>query len=177
MINNDPERERETPEETVRVTGRNGEIWRAYVRGTTHEALAKVHNISRQRIGQIIRQVQESIPAETREELVRKEVDLWTTLRQEILEEIYDAAPVPVTAGKDGNYVQDPVTGEYVRDHSGRIAGATMALKISESLRRMLGTDAAQKVDVNVGEEAASQEGAAEARAFLERHEGTEEAS
>lgn len=157
-------------EPTARLTERDWEIWKKWTRGKTQAALAAEYEIGQQRVSQIVRAVRDSIPQETRDELVRRELEMWSAIRAEILEEIYGADPVPVTAGKDGYPVIDPQTQKYVRDHGGRLAGAKMALNISESLRRMVGADAAQKVDVNVGEDAATQEGAAEARAFLERN-------
>jgi plasmid maintenance system antidote protein VapI len=158
-----------------RLSGRNGEIWRKYVRGRkTMEQLAEEYGISHQRVSQIIKAVRDSIPQETRDQLVREEVELWRTLQGEVLE-LWDAKGAPITAGKDGNLVKDPETGEYVRDHSGRLAGVKMALAISESLRRMLGTDAAQKVDVNVGEQAAAEEAAAEALSRLAGPDATED--
>lgn len=159
-----------------RLTERDWSIWRKWTRGKSQTDLAREYGIGQQRVSQIVQRVRESIPQETRDDLVRRELAMWNDLRAEILEEIYGAAPTPVTAGKDGAPVVDPETGRFVRDHSGRLAGAKMALNISESLRRMVGADAAQKVDVNLGEEAATQEGAAEARAFLDRHTELEEA-
>lgn len=158
----------------VRLDGRNGRIWREYVRGATQEELGQRYGLSQQRIGQIIRAVRDSIPKETRDQIVQEELDLWRRLRAEVLE-LWDARGAPVTAGKDGDLVKDPETGEYVRDHSGRLAGVKMALAISESLRRMTGTDAAQRVDVNVGEQAAAEEAAAEALARLAGPDATED--
>jgi len=45
-----------------RLEGRNGEVWRAYVAGATQERIAEDHGVSRQRIGQILAEVRESIP-------------------------------------------------------------------------------------------------------------------
>ena len=161
------ERKRRRP---VRLDGRNGEIWQRYIRGETQSAIAERYGISQQRVSQIIREVADSIPQQTREEVVTRELDLLWRLRTEILDEIYDAPGIPVTAGRDGTLVVDPETGQVVRDYSGRIAAAQMSIRISETIRRMLGIDAAQRVDVNVGEQAATEAGAAEARAFLARH-------
>lgn len=147
-------------EPTSRLTARDWEIWKKWTQGKPQVALSAEYQISQQRVSQIVRTVRDSIPQETRDELVRRELDLWNALRAEVLEEIYGAKPAPVTAGKDGDLVRDPETQEIVRDHGGRLAGLKMALNISESLRRMLGADAAQKVDVNVGEEAAALEAA-----------------
>lgn len=144
-----------------RLAGRNGLIWAHYVRGTTQEALAERFGLSQQRVSQIIEDVRTSIPQIIREQVIQAELDLLMGLRAEILE-IWDAEPAPLM-GRDGEVVCNPESGEIVRDHSGRLAAAKMAVNVSESLRRMLGLDAAQKVDVGLGEQHAAEEAAVEA--------------
>jgi DNA-binding transcriptional regulator LsrR (DeoR family) len=141
------------PVESDRLLGRNGAIWVAYCRGKTQEALAQEHGISQARVSQIIRKVRDSIPELDRAEEVQRSLDLLHQLRQGALE-IWDGAAAPVTAGKDGDLVQDPDTLEYVRDHGGRLAALTTALKVDGEIRKLLGLDAAQKVDLSVNAQA-----------------------
>lgn len=153
--------------ESDRLAGRNGEIWRKHVRGRTEEHLAAEYNLTQQRISQIIAEVRDSIPEQTRAQVVQAELDLLLRLRDEVLE-LWDAKAVPVTVGKDGDILRDPETQEVVRDHSGRLAGVKMALNISESLRRMVGADSASKVDLMThGEAEATQRAAQDARQAL----------
>ncbi|GGK65487.1 hypothetical protein [Streptomyces flaveus] len=49
-----------------RLEGRNGRIWRAYILGATQEAIAAEHDISRQRVGQVLEEIRSSIPAADR---------------------------------------------------------------------------------------------------------------
>lgn len=49
-----------------RLEGRDGQIWRAYILGATQEAIAAEHNISRQRVGQVLEEIRSSIPANDR---------------------------------------------------------------------------------------------------------------
>lgn len=49
-----------------RLDGRNGRVWRAYVSGRTQDAIAVEHGISQQRVSQILAEVRQSIPADSR---------------------------------------------------------------------------------------------------------------
>lgn len=148
--------------------GRNGCIWRDYCRGATQEKLAERYGLSQQRISQIIRETRDSIGEEVRTEVIQTEAELLRTLREEILAEIYDAKPVPVTVGKDGAVLLDPETGEVVRDHGGRLAAIDRVDRISSRLHRLLGIDAPAKLDLNLtGEEEKAKQAGAEAAHYL----------
>lgn len=139
----------QTPEEDVRLAGRNGVIWRDYCGGMTQEALAVREGISQARVSQIIAQVRDSIPEEDRELEVQRSLEMLRELRAGALE-VYRMAPAPVFVGKDGDPAQDPETLEYVRDHSGRLRALDTALKVDQRIATLLGLDAAQKLDMNV---------------------------
>lgn len=49
-----------------RLEGRNGQVWRAYILGSTQEQIAAEHGVSRQRVGQILEEIRASIPAADR---------------------------------------------------------------------------------------------------------------
>lgn len=137
------------PEEDVRLAGRNGLIWRDYCGGRTQAALAAEHGISQNRVSQIVAQVRDSIPEEDREEEVRRSLEMLRELRAGALE-VWRMVAAPVTAGKDGDLVLDPVSGEYVRDHGGRLRALEAALKVDQRIAQLLGLDAATKLDMNV---------------------------
>lgn len=152
--------------ESPRLMGRNGAIWREYCRGATQEALAEKYALSQQHVGEIINKVADSIPQQERTRLINEEVDFFRAMRVEALA-VWDMPAAPVTAGKDGDIVRDPTTQEVVRDHSGRIAAARLALDMSARMHKLLGLEAATKLDVGVGEEEAAKRAASEALAHL----------
>lgn len=160
-------------DELTRLAGRNGNVWREYCRGATMDALAERYNISMQRVSQVIAQVADSIPQQERAALIAQEVDYMREVRLGILE-LWDSPAPPVTqrSGDGWEYVRDP-EGRLAYDYSGRLHAANLALKYSERMHKLLGLEAATKVDIGASEEAASRLAAAEALAHL--HGGTEE--
>jgi len=160
------------PPEDLRLLGRNGLIWRDYCGGATYEKLAARYGISTTRVGQIIAQVRDSIPEETREEEIQRSLEMLRELRDGALE-VYRMAPAPVFVGKDGSVARDPERrdkdpeGEVVRDHTGRLRALETALKVDQAIANRLGLDAATKMDLTVSgqEESAAARLAAEAAA------------
>src|SRR6266704_91489 len=55
----------------------------------------------------------------------------------------------PVTAGKDGDLVVDPKTGQHVRDYSLRLQAFEAARKSDVEIRKLYGLDAASKTEVS----------------------------
>lgn len=49
-----------------RLDGRNGRVWRAYLHGATQERIAAEQGVSQQRVSQILAEVRESIPDDSR---------------------------------------------------------------------------------------------------------------
>lgn len=158
----------ESPEELDRLEHRNGVIWRDYCAGRTQESLAAEHSISQARVSQIIRQVRDSIPEETREEEVQRSLEMLRELRAGALE-VWHMRAAPVTAGKDGFVLLDPEDQAVVRDHTGRLRALETALKVDQMIANRLGLDAAQKLDMHVeaGERVAAEALALEARQRL----------
>lgn len=152
----------------ARLEGRNGQIWVEYCNGRTQEFLAEKYSLSQARISQIISEVRDSLGEEIRNETIATEAELLRRLRAEVLADVYGANPAPVTAGKDGEIVKDPETGEVVRDHAGRLAGLNAANTLTMRLHRLLGIDAPAKLDLNLsGEEERAKQAGAEAAAYL----------
>lgn len=148
------------------LTGRNGRIWLLYCEGWTQERLAAEYGLTRERISQILKAVRDTIPQETREEEIQRSLEVLHDLRAGALE-VWKMAAAPMVAGKDGDPVVDPESGEYVRDHGGRLRALETALKVDAQIRQLLGLDAAQRMDHTIitGESGAAERLAREAAA------------
>lgn len=159
-----------TPQDD-RLTGRDGDIWRAYCNGKTQEALAREFGISQSRISQIINEVRASIPEVDKAQAYQRELDFLDTLRGMSME-IAAMPAAPVTAGKDGNVVLDPETGAVVRDYGGKLAAMDRAVKMHERYAKLLGLEAPTKVDMTVQEQTQQAAQAAAADALARLHGG-----
>lgn len=153
-----------------RLEGRNGAIWRAHTSGQTQEAIAAEYGITQGRVSQILSAVRASLPVEDRADLVRREVDLLDRLRTEALE-LWAADPIP--AYSNGKPIELP-DGTVAQDHTGRLAGLKAAVDLHTRLAKMLGLDAATKVEATVTslEREAAVAAADAAVAFLEGRDG-----
>lgn len=153
---------------TERLEERDWAWWEAWVRGKTQAQIARESDpqVDQATVSRGIERVRALIPESQREEMVERSLAMLQELQSGALE-VWRMRAAPVTAGKDGDLVQDPESGEYVRDHSGRLAALGAALKVNESVRRLLGLDSAQKLDLSVsqGELMAAEKLAAEAAA------------
>ncbi len=144
--------------ESARLMGRNGDIWRWYVRGMTQEDIAKKFDVSQATVSSAIAAVRDSIPQQERDALLKEEIDFLRAMRVELLE-LWDAdAPDLVSNGR---------VMEGIKDHTGRLAAAARIESYSTRLHKLLGLEASQKIELNVGEEAAAQRAAAEAATYL----------
>jgi hypothetical protein len=152
--------------ESTRLMGRNGAIWQRYCRGATQEDIALEFDISQTTVSQVITAVADSVPETERRQLIAQEVDFFRQTRFEVMK-LWDAKPTPVTAGKDGEVVRDPATGEVVYDHSGRLAALDRAIRISERMHKLTGLESALKLDVNANEVVAARVAAEEAAAYV----------
>jgi hypothetical protein len=136
--------------ESLRLEGRNGAIWREVViNQRTQEDVGLEYGLSQPRISQILQQVRERIPDRDREAMVQDTLEVLGELHRTAMD-LMRMAGAPVTAGKDGTVVYDPETNEPVRDYSLRLNALKGALAVSESMRRLVGLDAAKGLDVNV---------------------------
>jgi hypothetical protein len=148
-----------------RLEGRDGNIWRQYAHGATQETLAAQYGISQQRVGQIIREVQATIPEEDLAERRKRAIDSLADLGRMALEIADLDAPQAWSQGRP--MVNDD--GTPIMDYGTRLAGLDRFLKVADRQAKLLGLDAAQRVDVTVSEEAkaAAASAAADALAFL----------
>jgi hypothetical protein len=131
-----------TADQSDRLNGRDGDIWQAYIRGTTQPALAKRHGISQQRISQIIAEARAAVTVEQKEDQIARSLDLIGELRRQMMA-LVDAVPIP--AYSNGRPVLD-ANGHGVDDHSGRLAAVDRVIKLEERAAKLLGLDAPAKV-------------------------------
>lgn len=142
-----------------RLSGRNGAIWRAYASGRTQEWIAEQHGISQSRVSQILDEVREVLPADARADWRVIALETLGHLHAEMLE-LVDAEAPPVFF-EDTALTHD---GEVVRDHSGRVAAVDRVLKVQDRAAKLLGLDAATKMEASV-----TVDTSAEVAALLER--------
>ena len=127
--------------------GRNGEIYRAVmIYRRTQQDVAEEFGITQQRVSAIVQQVRDAMPEDERDEMRRATLELYDEITRRVLE-VADLVPAPLVAGKDGLPVQDPVTGEFVRDYSARLKALELALKPAAERRKLMGLDAAEKLE------------------------------
>lgn len=132
-----------------RLEERDWTWWTEWISGRTQAAIARDAGVDQSTVSRAIDRVRAVIPESDKEELVRRSVDMLLELQAGALE-VWRMAPAPVFVGKDGDPAQDPDSGEYVRDHAGRLAALKAAVGVNESVRRLMGLDAAQKLDMAV---------------------------
>jgi hypothetical protein len=132
-----------------RITERDWGWWLDYVRGKTQLVIAREAGVTQQTVSAALKRVRDQIPEEDRSEMVQRSLEMLHDLQQGALE-IWRAAPAPVFVGKDGMVAIDPDSQQPVRDHSGRLKAAEYALRVNESVRKLLGLDAAKGLDVTV---------------------------
>ena len=148
-----------------RLEGRDGSIYRAFILGSTQEALAEQHGITQQRVSEIIKAVTASIPeediAERRKRLLDN-LDVLGTVAAEIMES-------PLNPAYSNGRIMLDQEGRPILDAGPRLAALDRVIKIGERQAKILGLEAAQRVDVTVSEQAkrAAESAAADAMAFL----------
>lgn len=118
--------------------------------GVRQEDIAEQFGLSQPRVSEIICNARARVRPDDRQALIEREMAFLDELRREAME-IAGQKPAPVTAGKDGEVVTDPETGEVVRDHSGRLAAMARAQATSADLRKLLGLDAPARTEVSGG--------------------------
>ncbi len=129
------------------LTEREAEIYRlTVVNRLAQSEIAARLNISQPRVSQILADARRKLPppdlSAIRDEALELQLDVIR--RAYLLAEMNGA---PVTAGKDGEIVVDPETGEVVRDYALRTQALALALKADAERRKLLGLDAASKVE------------------------------
>ena len=129
----------------VRLEGRDGEIYRGWLTGTTQGKLGEKFGISQERVSDIVTRVQREMPAPDRAVLISEHLEQLRLVRERAFE-LVEMAGVPVFVGKDGTMAYDE-HGEPVRDYSLRLRALDTAMKAMNTEAVRLGLDAAQKVE------------------------------
>lgn len=134
------------------LDGRNGEIWHRYaVRGQTQQRIADDLDISQARVSQILNVIFEDPALQPdKKKMLAQSIELIQHVQDQAIE-IMDLAGAPVFVGKDGEVAYDPDDGSVVRDYSGRIAAARLALEANNTISKRLGLDSAVKVEQSGG--------------------------
>ena len=131
------------------LEGRHGRVYQLYaVQRWTQEAIAEELGISQQRVSQIVARVRELLPPVDLEEHRQHAIELHL----DVIKRAYEMAGMkgaPVTAGKDGTVVYDPESGDVVRDYALRGTALNLVIKAEAELRKLLGLDAATKVETS----------------------------
>lgn len=128
--------------ENDRLSGRNGAIWQDFIAGASQQELARRFEISQARVSQIIAEVRDSIPAETKAEVIQRNIDLLARLQERVV--------------KTAEMTDEPkILTDCVRT----------LVQMQDRQSKFLGLDAAVKVEaaINEGERHATSVAAAEA--------------
>lgn len=120
---------------------RDDEIYVKRMRGAKLQQLAEEYDLSDAWISEIVRKVARSLPERDRSELLALSVEWLEDLREKVMD-LYSLPPAPVTSGNMGLILQDPETGETVRDYSLRRSALQMAHDLNKTFAKRLGLDA-----------------------------------
>lgn len=129
------------------LSEREAEVYRlAVVNRLTQTQIGERIGVSQERVSQILKDAREKLPPVDLEAIRRESLELHLdTLRAAL--ELAEMDGAPVTSGKDGDIVRDPEDNTVVRDYSGRVAARKLALEADREIRKLLGLDAATKIE------------------------------
>lgn len=130
------------------VAARRAEMYELYLGGRTQQDLANQFGISRQTVSADLAAHRASLPLPSVDDIRKNHADLLERMRKSMIE-LVEKEGAPITAGKDGTVVFDPVTCAPVRDYSLRVQAQRELLKIIEREAKQFGSDAAAKVEVS----------------------------
>jgi len=153
-----------------RNAARDTAIVRDYLSGMSLAAVGAKYDLSQSRVHEIVKAWRDAFPPEAKEDLVVRDAAWLDEKRSEALA-LWDMSPIP--AFSQGKPIEMP-DGSPAWDHSGRVAGLKLALDIQARLSKLLGLDAASKVEATVTslEREATSAAADAAVAFLEGTDG-----
>lgn len=132
----------------IRLGERRAEAYHLWITGKTQRFIAEHLGISQQVVSDDVNAYRDSIPAEDRDQMRRDQVQRLQGLR-DAMYELATKDGTPITAGKDGDLVIDPDTGQAARDYSTRIQATREISKLDEREAKLLGLNAADKVEVS----------------------------
>lgn len=131
----------------AKLEGREGKVYYLYaVKRWTQTQIADELGVSQQRVSQIL--------AACREKIVPPDLtamrDKSIALHEDVIRRAFEMAEMsgaPIAVGKDGTILKDPEDGTVVRDYALRNTALMLALKAEAELRKLMGMDAATKVE------------------------------
>lgn len=126
---------------------RDADIYRHYaVMRWSQRKIANKFGINQQRVSAIIAKTRALSPPSELAEARRDSIELYNDIITE-MRALADLVGAPVTAGKDGDIVCDPGTGEPVRDYALRIGALKLASQAEAELRKLRGLDSATRIE------------------------------
>ena len=117
-----------------------------YVVGLVQQEIAEKYKVSQAYVSKQLEQMRKDGQVDFNLFRQRSIATLAEIQRRQL--ELTEVMPAPVTAGKDGDVVIDPETGEVVRDYAMTLRALADAANTDDKLSRRLGLDAATKADV-----------------------------
>jgi hypothetical protein len=132
----------------AKLAERRAEEWELYCQGWTQPQIAAKFEIDQSTVSDDLRLYREAFPPESREQrIAAHQAGLaWATRR---LRELAEKPAPPVTAGALGQLVRDPLTDEVVRDYGLQRQAALDLVRLQEREAKLLGLNAADKVEVS----------------------------
>src|SRR5512142_2230810 len=126
---------------------RAADIYRlTVVNRLTQREIGERYGITQQRVAEILAVYRASLPPVDLDAMRRESIALHLDTMRAALE-LAGMDGAPVTSGKDGDVVIDPESGTVVRDYSLRLAAREAARKADVELRKLMGLDAATKIE------------------------------
>lgn len=133
------------------LTEEDYEIYRLHaVNRWTQARIAERYGMSQQSLSRRLMDIRASLPPIDFDELRRDMLSIYENTLERVAH-LIELPGVPVTAGKDGEIVCDPTTGEVVRDYGGRLAALKVAHDATMHIRKMFGLDAPERMSHDGG--------------------------
>ena len=147
--------------------GRNSKIWELHLAGWSQEHIGARFNITQGRVSQILKQIRESIPEATREELITTEVERLDYALGKTVEVLERPHVVVTPSGRvaheiveyardeDGNILLDkhgnfiPKKVRKVMDDGPILQAVDRLVLIGKERRKIFGLDAATRTEVS----------------------------
>lgn len=150
----------------LRLIGRNGQIWREYIAGSTQDAIADRYGIHQTRVSQILAEVRKAIPDEDKAERIQRYAEQLD--RQSVeLDAIIEAGPIPAYSNGRPILLADGET--IAEDHSHRVTAMREQRAIQKRAAEMFGLDATVKTEAAVTLDTSDDVAALLARARTQR--------
>src|SRR6266704_487164 len=125
------------------------EIYRlTVVNRLSQTAIAERLDMTQQNVSYHLKAARAKLPPVDLDAIRRESLEMHLAIQRRALD-LAEMDGAPVTAGKDGDLVVDPKTGQHVRDYSLRLQAFEAARKSDVEIRKLYGLDAASKTEVS----------------------------